>query len=291
MCHADAMSDRYGRDVLRNDPHRRPATEPRTVPADVGLVVECASSGFCGAIIRVEKTASGLAAELEDRAGSRRLFPMDAGAFLLDGDPVTLIRPPAGSATGVGPAARARRSASGSRFVADARAQVARASRIWVEGRHDAELIEKVWGHDLRVAAIVVEPLHGADNLMPALDLFGPRTDRRVGVLLDHLVPGSKETRLASEACAAFAPNVEVVGHPYVDVWQAIRPAALGIDRWPQVPRGTSWKAGVIDALDWRISEQQAWSRILAAVTDYSDLEPDILSRVEYLIDFVTAPS
>ena len=285
------MSDRYGRDVLRNDPHRRPATEPQTVPADVGLVVECATSGFCGAIIRVEKTASGLAVELEDRVGVRRLFLMTAGAFLIDGEPVTLIRTTAGSATSDGPPTRARRSASGSRYVANARARVARASRIWVEGRHDAELIEKVWGHDLRIAAIVVEPLHGADNLLTALDLFEPRRDRRVGVLLDHLVPGSKETRLASEARTAFAPNVEIVGHPYVDVWQAVKPSALGIDGWPEVPRGASWKAGVIDALGWRISEQQAWSRILAAVTDYSDLEPDILSRVEYLIDFVTAAS
>lgn len=283
------MSDRYGRDVLSNDPHRRLTVEPRTIPADVGLVVECASSGFCGAVIRVEKTTSGLAAELEDSSGSRRLFPMVTGAFLLDGEPVTLIRTQVTGAAGAGRSAPARRSASGSRFVADARAQVARASRIWVEGSHDAELIEKVWGHDLRVAAIVVEPLHGADHLVAALREFGPRRDRRVGVLLDHLVPGSKETRLATEARAAFAPDVEVVGHPYVDIWQAIKPQALGIERWPTVPRGQPWKSGVIDGLGWRVSEQQAWSRILSRVTDYSDLEPDILSRVEYLIDFVTA--
>ena len=33
---------------------------------------------------------------------------------------------------------------------APVRARVARASRIFVEGRHDAELVEKVWGDDLR---------------------------------------------------------------------------------------------------------------------------------------------
>jgi hypothetical protein len=283
------MSDRYGRDVLSNDPHRRPVRAPRTVPADVGLVVECASSGYCGAIIRVEKTASGLAAELEDRAGSRRLFPMVAGAFLLEGEPVTLVRAQPDSDASTGRAPAPRRSTSGSRYVEGARAQVARASRIWVEGTHDAELVEKIWGHDLRIAAIVVEPLHGADNLLAALREFSPGRDRRVGIMLDHLVPGSKETRLAVEARAAFAPNVEVVGHPYVDVWQAIRPQAVGIEEWPEVPPGQPWKAGVVAGLGWDLTEQQAWSRILARVNDYTDLEPAILSRVEYLIDFVTA--
>ena len=32
-----------------------------------------------------------------------------------------------------------------------------------------------------------------------------------------------------------------------------------------------------------------AWRRILRAVTSYADLEPELLGRVEELIDFVTA--
>ncbi len=36
------------------------------------------------------------------------------------------------------------------------------------------------------------------------------------------------------------AGNVLIVGHPYVDVWQAIRPKVLGIEAWPAVPRGGS---------------------------------------------------
>ena len=52
-----------------------------------------------------------------------------------------------------GPAARTR-TASGSRAVAGTRARVARGSRIWVEGRHDAELVEHVWGDDLRVEGV-----------------------------------------------------------------------------------------------------------------------------------------
>lgn len=249
-----------------------------------GLVVECARTGFCGAVIRLEKTPVGLAVELEDRKGARRLFPLEPGAFLIDGAPVTLIRP-----RPVEPAAPAR-SASGSIRVANAPARVAQAHRIWVEGLHDAELVERVWGHDLRVEGVVVEPLHGADDLVAAVRAFGPSPNRRLGVLLDHLVPSSKESRLAAEAMAAFAPHVLVVGHPYVDVWQAVKPRALGIDAWPVVPPGQPWKAGVVAALGWSGDERDAWRRILGSVTSYADLEPAMLGRVEELIDFVTAP-
>jgi hypothetical protein len=280
------VADRYGRDVLRDDPHRsrRPAA-PEQVEAEPGLVVECATSGFCGAVITVTKTSEGLALELEDRHGRRRLFPLRAGAFLIDGRPVTLVKPAPNTAPR--PAAV---SASGSIAVPNAPARVARANRIWVEGIHDAELIEQVWGHDLRVEGVVVEPLHGADHLVAALHDFGPGPQRRVGVLLDHLVDGSKESRLAGEATRMFAPHVEVVGHPFVDVWQAVRPSALGIDAWPVIPPGEPWKAGVIAALGWPPDEAAAWRRILSHVRDYTDLEASLLGRVEQLIDFVTAP-
>ena len=48
-------------------------------------------------------------------------------------------------------------------------------------------------------------------------------------------------------------PHVRVLGHPYVDVWQAVRPAALGIAAWPEVPRGTPWKEGVCAGLGWPV--------------------------------------
>ena len=254
------------------------------VAAEPGLVVECATSGYCGAVVRLEKTPQGVAALLEDRHGARRLFPMEPGAFLLDGQQITLVRP------AIGGTRTPKRSASGSRYVADAPARVARTSRIWVEGLHDAELVEQVWGHDLRVEGVVVEPLHGADDLVGALREFGPAPGRRVGVLLDHLVPGSKETRIADEVRRVFAPHVEVVGHPYVDVWQAVKPSAVGIAAWPAVPKGVPWKAGVLAALGWAPDERQGWRRILAAVHSYADLEPALLGRVEQLIDFVTEP-
>ena len=247
------------------------------------MVVECADSGFCGAVVGLEKTAEGRAVLLEDRHGLRRWFPLGAGAFLVEGRPATLIAPAPTRNPGL------KRSASGSVYVDGLRAQVARASRIWVEGIHDAELIEQVWGHDLRVEAVVVEPLHGADDLLRALREFGPGPQRRVGVLLDHLVPGSKESRLAAEARTTFEPCVEVLGHPFVDIWQAVKPSAVGIERWPTIPVGTPWKEGVITALGWKFDVREAWDHILGSVRGFQDLEPDLLGPVEQLIDFVTA--
>ena len=112
-------------------------------------------------------------------------------------------------------------------------------SRIWVEGTHDAELVEKVWGEDLRGEAIVVEPLHGADGLVDALREFAPSPHRRVGVLLDHMVDRSKEARIAQDAMAAFAPNRPRDRSSFVDIWQAVKPEAVGIPAWPTIPRAT----------------------------------------------------
>jgi hypothetical protein len=271
--------DRYRTDVLADD--RRQSRSPRTVPvvvADRDLVVEDAETGFCGAVVRCEKTAGGLTVTLEDRRGRHRVFPLGAG-FLVDGAAVQLVRP------AVAAPAVARRTASGSVAVSGHRARVARESRIYVEGKHDAELVEKVWGDDLRVEGVVVEHLGGIDDLPAVVRDFGPTPQRRLGVLVDHLVPGSKESRLAAQV---RSPHVRVLGHPYVDVWQAVRPAALGITAWPEVPRGAPWKEGVCAGLGWPVDPPAAWRRILGAVTGYADLEPSLLGRVEELIDFVT---
>lgn len=273
-------SDRYGRDVLTDDPHPRPA-RVRTVDAVPGLVVECARTGWCGAVSGWQKGADGWAVMLEDRAGRRRPFALGP-SFLVDGELVTLQRPRTSA-----PAARAR-TASGSVAVAGQRARTARASRIWVEGRHDAELVERVWGADLRVEGVVVEELGGVDELPGRVRAFGPGSGRRVGVLVDHLVPGSKESRIADAVAGEWADDVIVLGHPYVDVWQAVRPQVAGIAEWPVVPPGQPWKEGVCAALGWGPDTGRAWRALLARVRDYTDLEPSLLGRVEELIDFVT---
>jgi hypothetical protein len=253
----------------------------REVEAERDLVVEDAETGWCGAVVAVEKGPGGVTVTLEDRHGRRKAFPAGPG-FMLEGEPVVLVRP----RTSSGPQ-RPSRTASGSVAVQGQRARVARGSRLFVEGRHDAELVERVWGDDLRVEGVVVEYLAGADDLEDVVREFAPDTSRRLGVLLDHLVPGSKESRIAARVTS---PHVLVVGHPYVDVWQAVKPSALGIDAWPEVRRGIPWKEGVCDALGWPRDTAAAWRRILATVDSYADLEPALLGRVEELIDFVTAP-
>ena len=276
---AQVTSDRYGRDVLSAP--RRSAPRAPEVAAEKDLVVEDAASGFCGAVVGCEKSYSGDLVRLEDRHGRTRVFLMHPAAFLIDGRPVTLVRPRVR-----GPQAPTR-TASGSRAAPRTRARVARASRIFVEGVHDATLLERVWGDDLRGEGIAVESLDGLDNLAAALAEFGPAPQRRVGVLVDHLVAGSKESSLT----ASVGEHVLVCGHPYIDVWEAVKPASVGIGAWPRIPRGTDWKTGVCDQLGWG-TPQDGWRRVLSGVRDFRDLEVPLLRSVEELIDFVAvAPS
>ncbi|WP_405730244.1 DUF3097 domain-containing protein [Streptomyces sp. NBC_01537] len=272
-------SRQYGPDLT--PPWKKSQAAPE-VAAEPDLVVEEAATGFCGAVVRCEKSAEGLTVTLEDRFGKHRVFPMAPRGFLLDGQVVTLVRPSAATA---GPRTPAR-TASGSIAVPGARARVARAGRIYVEGRHDAELVERVWGDDLRIEGVVVEYLEGIDDLPAIVAEFAPGPDARLGVLVDHLVPGSKESRIAA---AVSSEHALIVGHPYIDVWEAVKPSSVGITAWPSVPRGQDWKTGVCRALGWPENTGAAWQRILGSVRSYKDLEPELLGRVEELIDFVTA--
>ncbi len=289
-----AVIDRYGADVLAGDWNAPPRGRSRPVEAEGGLVVEEVETGWVGAVVRVEKAGGAHVVHLEDRRGRTRAFPLGPG-FLLDGAPVSLTAPTAAARERLARArAASARTASGSRAVHGARARVASGSRIFVEGRHDAELVERVWGDDLRVEGVVVEMLDGVDDLRAVVDGFRPDASRRLGVLVDHLVPGTKETRLVEEARRSrYSGHLLVVGHPYVDVWQSVRPERLGLERWPVVPRGRSWKHGIAAHLGLPHRSQadvaQAWQHILGTVRTYADLEPALLAKVEELIDFVTA--
>lgn len=278
------MTDRYGRDVLARNPPAPKRVRATEHPVEPGMVVEDAQSGYVGAVVRVETGR----VELEDRHGKVRTFPLGAG-FLLDGRPVILTAPRRAPA----PAAR---TASGSVAVAGARAKVALASRIYVEGRHDAELVEQVWGHDLRIEGVVVEHLGGVDDLAAIVGDFRPGPGRRLGVLVDHLVTGSKESRIADAVRRGpYGAHTLVVGHPYIDIWEAVKPGRLGMAAWPVVPRGVDWKHGACAALGWPHDTQadiaRAWQRIRGSVRNWTDLEPELIGRVEELIDFVTAPA
>ncbi|MFE0457664.1 DUF3097 domain-containing protein [Kitasatospora sp. NPDC058965] len=271
-------SREYGPDLT--PPWKRGVPVPE-VPAERDLVVEEAATGFCGAVLRCEKTAEGFTVTLEDRRGKLRVFPLVPRGFLLDGRVVTLVRP-----AGPAPATAPGRTASGSVAVPGARARVARESRIYVEGRHDAELVERVWGDDLRIEGVVVEYLEGIDDLPAIVADFAPGEGRRLGVLVDHLLPGTKEHRIAARVTG---DAVLVVGHPFIDIWQAVKPSSVGIAGWPDVPYEEEWKQGICRRLGWPVDTPAAWKRILASVNSFKDLEPALLGRVEELIDFVTA--
>jgi hypothetical protein len=260
------------------DGPRKPRITYRKVEATAGLAVKQRGTPVQGTVVEMR----GDRLTLRDRRGREHVLRVQAGGFEVDGQAVTLV--PARAVPTAGPAGR---TASGSVAVPRAGARVARASRILVEGLHDAELVEKVWGDDLRVEGVVVEQLEGADHLAEVIRGFGPRPGRRLGVLLDHLVDGSKESRIAS---GIDHPDVLVTGHPYIDIWQAVRPSVMRIERWPEIPRGQPWKEGVIASLGLSVEPGAFWKQLLGRVENWTDLEPALIGAVEQLIDFVTDP-
>ena len=267
-------------------PARLAASYPG-VPAVPGTLVLHRSSGFSGRIVRFDTNH----VRLQGSTGLEKTFAVNPGDFAVDGQTVHLVPPPAKVHAFDGPDLRGGtvrtdvRTASGSRLVDGAAARVARTSRILVEGKHDAELIEKVWGDDLRIEGVVVELLDGIDHLDDTIHTFGPARDRRLGVLVDHLVAGSKEARIAARV---RDPDVLVLGTPFVDIWAAIRPKAAGIAAWPDIPMGTPWKQGVCTALG--VADPLGfWRELLGRVRDWRDLDQTLVAAVEQLIDFVTA--
>jgi hypothetical protein len=253
----------------------------KTTPLNVqlGLVLMHQATQTVGTVVRY---VPGQQIILRDDEGRDHAMRPQDGAFSYNGEPVAL-RKLVAPETDREPTF----TASGSVDMGQVPARVARASRIYVEGIHDAELIEKVWGDDLRVEGIVVEQMEGADDLAALVRSFQPGPRRRLGVLLDHLVEGTKESRLAT---AVDHPDVLICGHPYIDIWEAIRPSTLAIDAWPAVPLGQSWKQGVLEALGSKNNAGLFWKKALGQVQSFKDLETPLINAVEKLIDFVAIP-
>ena len=275
-------TDRYTTDVLATGWQKKGKPVSTELAVKPGQVLEDATTGFVGAVVRVER---GIVV-LEDRRGKLRSFPLGAG-FLDEGRPVTLVV--AARAATSAP----RRTASGSVAGPAERAKVALPSRIYVEGRHDAELVERIWGEDLRHVGVVVEYLGGIDDLPAIVEQFAPERGRRLGVLVDHLVQGIKESRIAAQVERGRGGGyVQVLGHPYVDIWQAVKPERVGLKVWPQIPRDVEWKHGICEVLRLPHADQAdiaaAWQLILGRVRSWNDLERPLLTTVEQLIDFVT---
>jgi hypothetical protein len=240
------------------------------------MLVRHRSTGYVGTITKCTNEW----VTINDQSGRSQTLRNEKGAFSVEGRSVTLV-PAKAQPTNREPSL----TASGSVAPTDRRARVAKPSRILVEGIHDAELVEKVWGDDLRAEGVVVEPLHGADDLAAVVRAFDPEPGKQLGILLDHLVEGTKETHLAR---AVAHPNVRITGHPYVDVWQAIKPEVLGFKAWPVIEKGTDWKTGICQALGFDGHPGELWQAMLKRVTTFRDLEPGLVGAVEELIDFVT---
>lgn len=268
--------DPYGGDIFAGHRRSKPTQYPEVL-AEPGMVVEVRGDDFVGAVLGVDKTVFGEVVRLEDRHGVERVFNLIKGGFLVEGQPVTLTR--------YVPKQAPRKSNSGSRRVENVEAKVAAPSRIWVEGVHDAAIVEKVWGHDLRVEGVVVEYLEGLDNLEERLAEFQPGPGRRVGVLADHLVKGSKETRMTE----SVGEHVLVTGHPFVDIWAAVKPQRVGLQAWPEVPRGEDWKTGICRRVGWS-DPSDGWRHVYNAVHSFRDLDSSLIGAVERLVDFVTTP-
>ena len=174
---------RYPRDVLASGWQRAGRPTSTDLVLEVGLVLEDATSGFCGAVLRWER---GLVV-LEDRHGKQRTFALGAG-FWYEGSPVVLKAPLRARSV-------ATRTASGSVVGPADRAKTALASRIYVEGRHDAELVEKIWGDDLRHVGVVVEYLGGIDDLPARSGRLRP--GRRAAARGPRRSPGAWEQGVA----------------------------------------------------------------------------------------------
>jgi hypothetical protein len=270
------MPSGHQRDILDEFDADRRRPKYQTVIAEAGMVVEDRSSGFVGDVVRWSFEG----VTLRDRNHQLRHFTWKPGGFLIDGKPVTLQRPEAT------PVLTQTVSAAGG-FLGEkshgaSRARIAQPHRIWVEGTHDAELLEHVWGDELRELGIVVEPLHGADDLVNRVEEFQPASTRRLGVLLDHLVEGSKEQRIAD---SVLNDHVLITGHPFVDVWAGIRPRTIGLESWPDVPMGIPWKQGLCDAIG--VELEGFWPKLRNSVKSFADLEPSLVGAVEQIIDFV----
>ena len=87
----------------------------------------------------------------------------------------------------------------------------------------------------------------------------------------------------------SLGPYVMVTGHPFIDIWAAVKPSAVGIAAWPTVPRGEDWKTGICSRLGWG-GPQDGWRRVQGAVSSFRDLDHTLIGAVERLVDFVTEP-
>ena len=272
----------------------------REVAAETGLVVEDVETGWCGAVVRVEKAGGMHVVHLEDRRGRTKGFPLGPG-FLLDGAPVDPDRPHGarpGARLAAGPRGRRRARPAGRGAVHGAAGHGSPAARGSSSRAATTPSSSRRCGaHDLRVEGVVVEMLDGVDDLAAAIRDFAPgpgsadggaRRPPRAG----H--QGVPRRRGGAARCQPYAAHVRSSATRTSTCGSRCVPSGSGCDAWPVIPRGQSWKHGICAHLGWPHETQAdialAWKQILGTVRSYADLEPTLLASVEELIDFVTAP-
>ena len=215
-----------------------------------------------------------------------RVFPLGPG-FLVDGRPVILTAPRPAPARR--PAAHRVRVGQGATPEPEWRWPAASTSRGATTPNSSSRSGVTIFG-----SKVWWWSTWAGSTISPTIVTeFGPGPRRRLGVLVDHLVTGSKRP-VSPRPCAAARAASTAWWSGTPTSTSGRRSSRRGSDwpAWPTVPRGVEWKNGICQALGWPHRTQadiaRAWQRIRGSVRDWTDLEPELIGRVEELIDFVT---
>ena len=116
---------------------------------------------------------------------------------------------------------------------------------------------------------------------------FGPGPGRRLGVLVDHLVPGSKESRIVAGVDLAVR-----AGHR-PPVRRRLAGGQAGRGRHPGVaggPAGPAVEGGRLRGRSASPSRPTCGGGSWPRCDSYQDVETPLINSMERLIDFVTEP-
>jgi hypothetical protein len=113
---------------------------------------------------------------------------------------------------------------------------------------------------------------------------FGPAPHRRLGILVDHLVEGSKETRAAHAVAGPDCSSPASVRRR-VAGGEAV---VVGIRAWPVGAARDGLEAPVCAPRCAGASRPTGRVGCSGPVRSYRDLETPLIGAVEQLIDFVT---
>jgi hypothetical protein len=218
--------------ILSGLPDLEPAQPRRVtypaVQAKPGLIIEHRPSGQVGFIVRADHAS----VVLRDKTGRDHALRYLPGAFVVDGTAVTLIPPD-------------------------------RTARLLIAGVEGAQLIEGMWGDELRAEGVSVQHFDPWQSVTDAIETWRPGPGRRLGVLTG-----------ARDPLDITMTHVLVIAIPFPEIWLAVKPKVLGMTGWPNDPAATP---------------EPVRQRLVGSVRGYGDLDPALVGAVEALVDFMTA--